>query len=128
MGYWEKIDWQSIKRDVQKGWKEGVAVVKEGAIVAKKKAGKLGDEGQRRYEVFELKTKVHKRIYDLGGRVHKLLARTKSAQNPALDTQVKAIMTDIRKLEARIGKLSGASRKSVQPAKTAKPAQARKRA
>ena len=39
MEYWGKADWQSIKKDIQKGWKEGVAAVKEGSIVAKKKAG-----------------------------------------------------------------------------------------
>ena len=54
MGYWDKADWQSIKKDIQKGWKEGVAVVKEGSIVAKKKAGELTDEGKRRYKIFEL--------------------------------------------------------------------------
>jgi hypothetical protein len=111
MGYWDSINWESLKKDIQKGWKEGAAVVKEGAVVAKKKAGELTDEGMRRYKAFELKTKVHKRVYDLGERVHKLMAGRQSAKNPALDAQVKTIMTDIRKMEAQISKLSGAPSK-----------------
>jgi len=107
MGYWDKADWQSIKKDIQKGWKEGVAVVKEGSIVAKKKAGDLTDEGKRRYKVFELKTKIHKRVYDLGERVHALLTGRKKAANPALDATVKSVMADIGKMEVQIAKLEG---------------------
>ena len=111
MEYWGKADWQSIKKDIQKGWKEGVAAVKEGSIVAKKKAGELSDEGRRRYKVFELKTKIHKKVYDLGERVHVVLSGRKKTVNPALDATVKAIMGDIGKLEAQIGKLSKSPKK-----------------
>ncbi len=107
MGYWESINWQSLKKDIQKGWKEGVVAVKEGVVVVRKKAGELTDEGKRRYKILELKTRVHKRVYDLGERVHALLATRKKAANPALDASVKAIMTDIAKLEGNIAKLEG---------------------
>ncbi len=107
MNSWEKLDWTALKKDIQKGWKEGVAVVKEGAIVARKRAGALSDEGMRRYRAFELKTKVHKRVYDLGERVHVLLSGRKRATNPALDEKVKAILADIKKLDAKIASLSG---------------------
>jgi uncharacterized protein YcnI len=107
MGYWETVDWQKIKKDVQKGWQEGVAVVKEGAIVAQKKAGELTDEGKRRYRIFELKTKVHKQFYDLGGRVYSLMgaARPKS---PGSDSRVKAIVAEIKKHQVQIDKLEHA--------------------
>lgn len=121
MGYWEKADWQSIKKDIQKGWKEGVAVVKEGSIVARKKAGELTDEGKRRYKIFELKTKIHKRVYDLGERVHLLLSGKKKAVNTAVDATVKTIMADIGKLEAQITKLED-------KVKGMKPARKRKKA
>jgi Holliday junction resolvase len=121
MGYWEKADWQSIKKDIQKGWKEGVAVVKEGSIVAKMKAGELTDEGKRRYKIFELKTKIHKKIYDLGEQVHVLLSGNKKAANPALDATVKRVMADIGKLESQIAKLEDTKA-------AAKPAAKRKKA
>ena len=125
MGYWDTMDWKAIKKDIQKGWKEGVAVVKEGAVVAQKKAGELTDEGKRRYKIYELKTKVLKRVYDLGERVHVLLSGRKKAANPALDTAVKTIMTDIGRMEAQIAKLEGrgAGKTTVK-----KPAQKRKSA
>jgi len=107
MGYWDTMDWTKIKKDIQKGWKEGVVAVKEGAIVAKKKAGELTDEGKRRYKVLELKTKVHKRVYDLGERVHALLTGRRKASNPALDKAIKTIMTDISRMEQQIATLEG---------------------
>jgi hypothetical protein len=107
MGYWDTIDWQKVKKDIQKGWKEGVVAVKQGAVVAQKKAGELTEEGKRRYKVLELKTKVHKRVYDLGERVHVLLTGRKRVANPALDAAVKAIMTDIGRMESQITKFEG---------------------
>jgi hypothetical protein len=114
MGYWDTIDWQKMKKDIQKGWKEGIVAVKQGAIVAQKKAGELTEEGKRRYKVVELRTRVHKRVYDLGERVHVLLAGKKRPANPVLDASVKAIMTDIGKMESQIAKLEG------KPGKTAR--------
>jgi hypothetical protein len=121
MRYWDKTTWKSIKKDIQKGWKEGVAVVKEGAVVAQKKAGEATEEGKRRYKLFELKTKIHKRVYDLGERVHVLLSGRKKVKNPALDATFKTIMADIGRMEAQIKKL--AVKKDV-----SKPARKRKRA
>ena len=39
--------WETVKKDLQKGLKEGVAYVKEGAIVVKQKAEVLGEEAKR---------------------------------------------------------------------------------
>jgi hypothetical protein len=103
--YFDKTDWESIKKDIQKGWKEGVAVMKEGAIVAQKKAIELTEEGKRNFKIFELKTRCYKKVYDLGERVHVLLSGKKKAANPALDATVKKIMADIGNLEAQIAKL-----------------------
>ena len=107
MGYLDTIDWQKVKKDIQAGWKEGVVAVKEGAIVAQKKAGELSAEGKRRYKILELKTKMHKRVYDLGERVHELMTGRKRAENPAQDAKVKAVMADIGKIKLQITKLTG---------------------
>ncbi len=103
--YFDKTDWEAIKKDIQKGWKEGVAVMKEGAIVAQKKAIELTEEGKRNFKIFELKTRSYKKVYDLGERVHVLLSGKQKAANPALDAAVKTIMADIGKLEEQIAKL-----------------------
>ncbi len=103
--YFDKTDWEAIKKDIQKGWKEGVAVMKEGAIVAQKKAIELTEEGKRNFKIFELKTRSYKKVYDLGERVHVLLSGKQKAANPALDAAVKTIMVDIGKLEEQIAKL-----------------------
>ena len=110
MNFWEKI-----KKDLQRGFKEGITVVKEGAVVVREKMGELTVEGKRQYKVYTLKTKVQKEIADLGGKVYDLSAKVK---NPMLDKKVKAIITRIKKLEAQIAKIEG--KKKLVSKKTAK--------
>jgi len=99
MGFWQKV-----KKDLQRGIREGITVVKEGAAVVKEKVEELTEEGKRQYKIFALKTKVQKEIAELGGRVYDLSAEVK---NPMLDRKVKAIVARIKKLEAQITKLEG---------------------
>jgi len=103
MGYFESIDWEGIKKDLQKGMEKGMAAMKKGAIVAQKKAGDLTDEGKRQYKILALKTKVHEGVTDLGARVYALMGSR--VKNPALDPQVKNIVTQIRNLDAQIADL-----------------------
>jgi hypothetical protein len=103
MGYFESIDWNGIKKDLQKGMEKGMAAMKKGAIVAQKTAGDLTDEGKRQYKIFSLKTKVHEAVSDLGARVYALMGSR--AKNPALDPQVKNIVAQIKKLDAQIAVL-----------------------
>jgi hypothetical protein len=105
MGYFESIDWEGIKKDLQKGMEKGMAAMKKGAIVAQKKAGDLTDEGKRQYKIFALKTKVHEAVSDLGARVYALMGSR--SKNPALDPQVKNIVAQIKKLDAQIADLEG---------------------
>lgn len=105
MNFWEKI-----RRDVQRGIKEGLSVVKEGAAVAREKAEELTAEGKRRYEVFDLKMKVQREMSELGGKVYDLSARVK---NPLTDKRVKGIIGKIKKLETQIMKLEGQVEKKV---------------
>ncbi len=95
-----KWNWNAIKKDMQKGLSEGFAIVKEGAVVVKKKAGELTEEGKRQYGILEIKAKIQKSMWDLGSRVYDLM-RTK-AKNPALDPRVKETVEKIKKFEARI--------------------------
>lgn len=103
MGYLETIKWDTIKKDLQKGFEQGMVAVKKGAIAAKKKAEELSDEGKKQYKIFTLKTKLHEGISDLGARVYALMGTR--AKNPALDAKVRDIVTELKKLESQIASL-----------------------
>jgi hypothetical protein len=106
--------WEKIKGDIQKGIREGIGIVKEGAIVVRTKAEELTEEGKKRLKVFELKTKVQRDLSELGGKVYALSAKEK---NPLLDKRVKAVMDRVRKVEAQIAKLEGRKTASGKTAK-----------
>jgi len=97
--------WEKIRNDLEKGFKDGVHAVKEGAAILKVKTGELTEEGKKRYKVFELKTKVEREIAELGGRVYDVIGT--GVKNPMLDARVKTIISRIKRLEARITKLEG---------------------
>lgn len=96
--------WETVKKDLQKGLKEGVAYVKEGAIVAKQKAEVLGEEAKRQYKTLNLKSNAHKGISELGGKVYSLSSK---AGNPLRNKDVMDIVARIKSLEAQIAKLEG---------------------
>lgn len=106
--------WEKIKSDIQKGIREGIGIVKEGAIVVRAKAEELTEEGKKRLKVFELKTKVQRDLSELGGKVYAISAKGK---NPLLDSKVKALITRVKKAEARIVTLEGKKAASVKAAK-----------
>lgn len=105
--------YQKVKKDLQRGLKEGIAVVKEGAAVVKEKVEELTEEGKRQYNIFLLKTKVQKEIADLGGRIYDLSAKLK---NPMVDRKVKAMIARIKKLETQVTRLE--SKKPVKSLQT----------
>lgn len=109
MNFWEKV-----RKDLQEGIKEGIEVVKEGAVIVRKKAEELTDEGKRQYKIFDLKAKVQKEIAELGGKVYELSSKLK---NPMLDGKVKAITARIKKLEVQITKLEGKPKAKKAPVK-----------
>jgi peptidoglycan hydrolase CwlO-like protein len=96
--------WEDVKKDLQKGLKEGIDFVKEGATIVKVKAEELTEEGKKRIKIFDLKTKVQREISELGGKVYDL---GKKMKNPMLDSKVKAGVARIKKLETQIAKLEG---------------------
>lgn len=111
MGYFESIDWEGIKKDLQKGIEKGMAAMKKGAIVVQKKAENLTDKGKRQYKILTLKTRVHKGMTDLGVRVYALMGSR--VKNPALDSQVKNLVAQIKKLNAQIADLEKESRSTM---------------
>jgi peptidoglycan hydrolase CwlO-like protein len=96
--------WEKIKSDIRKGMREGIVKVKEGVNVAKAKAEELTEEGKRRLNIFETKTKVQKEISELGGRIYSLSQKVK---NPMADKKVNAIISRIKKYEMQLAKLEG---------------------
>jgi len=99
--------WEKVKRDIQKGIKEGIGIVSEGVTVVKEKAGELTEEGKKRLKLFELQTRVQKETAELGGKVYDLSSKLK---NPMMDSKVKAVVSRIKKLEAQMAKLEGRKR------------------
>ena len=95
--------WEKVKRDVQKGVKEGIAAIKG-------KAEELGTEGKKMIRLFELKTEIESEFTELGGRVYSLSAK---AKNPMLDKKVKAVINRIKRLDAQIVKLEGKKKTTV---------------
>lgn len=87
--------WENVKRDVKKGFKEGLAVIKI-------KAEQLTTEGKRQFSLFDLKNKVHKEMADLGGEVYGLSAKV---ENPLKEDKIKKRLDRIRKLEDQITSL-----------------------
>ena len=96
--------WEKVKRDVRKGFKEGLVFVREGVAVVKEKAEELTEEGKKRLKIFDINTKVQKEMSELGGRVYALDSNNK---NPMLDKKVKTTIGKIKKLEMQIAKLEG---------------------
>lgn len=109
MDYLGSINWNDIKKDLQKGVEKGMAAMKKGAIVAQKKAGELTEEGKRQFKILTLKTKIHGAVSDLGARVYSLMSSEKT-NNPALDAGVQDLVARIKDLEAQIAEVEEKSR------------------
>ena len=111
-----------IKKDVRKGFEEGIAVVKEGANVVSEKMGELTTEGKRQYKMFDLKAKIQSQMTELGGRAYDVLDSKKS---PAADGRVKTVYVKIKKLEEQLRKIEGGKvMKAAAPKKPARKSKA----
>jgi vacuolar-type H+-ATPase subunit I/STV1 len=117
MGFWDKL-----KRDIKKGFDEGLDVIKEGTEVTKKKAGVVYEDLKKKIKAFEMKQKVQAYLTDLGGRVYEIASE--SRKNPLLDEKVKKILERIRKADLQISKLEAEvkeiTKKTVKKVKTVK--------
>ena len=105
------MNWTELKGDLETGFREGIVALKKGAMVARKRASDLTEEGMRQYKLIALKTKMHNGFSDLGARVYCLVTE-KGLKNPAADTKVKDITVQLKRYEAEISLLEKALRKS----------------
>lgn len=91
-----------IKKDVKKGWKEGIAAVMQGANVVSVKMDELSDEGKRQYKMFNLYVKIKDQKNALGEMAYAVL---KSGKNLDEDKKLKASYNKIKKLEWQLSKI-----------------------
>jgi hypothetical protein len=91
--------WEQVKKDIRKGIKEGVFLVKEGTAVARKRTKKLTKEGREKLKTYELQILVQRQLTELGARIYDLSSQKK---NPMLDPQVKKMVAKLNKLEKKI--------------------------
>jgi hypothetical protein len=106
-----------IKKDMKKGFKEGIAAVVQGASVVSAKMSELTAEGKRQYKMFELKWKIQSKMTELGGRAYDVLDSKKS---PVADNKTKTVYVKIKKLEEQLRKLEGdKEKKAAVPKKSA---------
>jgi len=115
--------WDEVKKDMQKGINEGVSLMKTGASLASRKFGQLTDEGKRWYKAFDLKSKVHAEVAELGARIYSL---SKDGKMEIEDSKAKAIIKKIASLETRIEKIE--AEPPAGPSKAKRKAPARKKA
>jgi len=112
--------WDKLRRDIKKGFDEGLHAFKEGTTVIKKRAETLSDDLKKKVKVFELKQKIQVHLTDLGGRVYEIASDKR--RNPLTHEKVKAILEKIKKIEGQIEKIEAKAAK-----KTAASARTRKR-
>ena len=117
-----------IKKDVKKGFKEGIAAVVQGASVVSAKMSELTAEGKRQYKMLALQLKIQTQMTELGGRTYDVLNKK---QSPEMDRKIKAVFVKIKKLEAQLHKLEAGKKTKTaarkKPAKkTAKKTSAKK--
>ena len=107
-----------IRKDVKKGWAEGIAAVMQGANVVSLKMNELSEEGKRQYRMFNLHVQIKDQINELGGLAYTVLENGKSLDE---NKKMKAVYKKIKKLEWQLGKLEGSTpRKATSPGKPAK--------
>jgi len=106
-----------IKKDVKKGFEEGIAAVKQGANVVSVKMNELSAERKRQYKIFNLNLKIQDQMNELGGMTYAVLDSRKSLDE---DKKIKAAFAKIKKLEWQLSKIGGKRIKAVSAKKPAK--------
>ena len=110
-----------IKKDVKKGFEEGIAAVKQGANVVSVKMNELSVEGKRQYKIFNLNLKIQDQMKELGVMTYAVLDSMKSLDE---NKKIKAAFAKIKKLEWQLNKIGGKRIKAVSAQKPAAKAKA----
>ncbi|MGD0279387.1 MAG: hypothetical protein ABSC11_08770 [Smithella sp.] len=106
---------EKIKKDLKKGIDEGISALKEGANIVSVKMNEIKAEGKRQYKIFDMKSKIHDQMTELGGRVYAVQSSDKSLDE---DNKIKALSLKIKKLEWQLHKIEGDKKiKAVSPQK-----------
>ncbi|MEJ2182109.1 MAG: hypothetical protein P8Y66_01125 [Nitrospirota bacterium] len=106
--------WDRIKEDVFGGFD-----------AVRKRAGVLTEEGKRRYRAFELKSRAHRLMSELGGRTYTLLRESK---DPREDATAMSLVERLKKLESQIGVVEPGKPKAARKRAAPKKARPRKKA
>jgi len=114
-----------IKKDMKKGWAEGLAAVMQGANVVSGKMNELSEEGKKQYQIFNLHVKIKDQMNELG---EIACAVFKKGKNLDEDKKVKTAFAKIEKLEWQLSKITDAAKiKSILKKKSAKKTARKKR-
>ncbi len=105
-----------IKKDVKKGWAQGIAAVMQGANVVSVKMNELSEEGKKQYKMFGLHVKIKDQMNELGGIAYTALENGKSLDE---DKKIKAAFNKIKKLEWQLRKLESGTNIKVAATKKA---------
>ena len=106
---------EKIKKDLKKGIDEGISALKEGANIVSVKMNEIKAEGKRQYKIFDMQSKIHDQMTELGGRVYAVQSSNKSLD---VDNKIKALSLKIKKLEWQLHKIEGDKKiKAVSPQK-----------
>jgi dGTP triphosphohydrolase len=110
-----------LRKDIEEGIKQGIVYVEKGVALVREKAEELTDEGKKQYRMYELKTKMQKDIGELGAKVY---AQFSSVPPKSLSEEAQKLIDRIRKAEADLQKLEGASAAASEKASAKKKAAA----
>lgn len=104
-----------IKKDMKKGWAEGLAAFMQGANVVSGKMNELSEEGKKQYQIFSLHVKIKDQMNELGEIAYTVFKKGKILDE---DKKVKAAFAKIEKLEWELKKITDAAKiKSIIPKK-----------
>lgn len=70
------VDWNKMKGDISKGFKDGLDKVQDGAKSVAKKTGEVTAEGQKKVKIFNQKRKIHDLMGDLGSAIYNAEVQT----------------------------------------------------
>lgn len=105
-----------LKKDIEKGLKQGVDAVKSTATLVREKAEELTEKGKTQYQLYELNNKLQKQFADLGGKLHQL---AKSKKVKISNQELRKLITAIDKIQSSISKLESKEASAAVPKKPA---------
>lgn len=87
--------WERVQKDVSKGLRDSFEVIRV-------KASELTDEGRKRYNVYDIKSHIHKHMAELGAALYSM---KDSGKDPLASTKISRLINKISKLEEELGVL-----------------------